>query len=217
MLIKCKNCSKNYDVSEEKLRAVQPRFFKCSACGCMFETGIKNKQLQNIMPLAENFTEQPNTLATSKGVNENADSHIFEPVKIKKQMPWSKIVVGMCACITTVICVLCMITVARLYLIAPAKTPIQSKDFSFNNTQFYLTDKNNLLIQGNLLNKTKEIKKAPFVLILIKNKKEKELLRQYKSIKRQTLDAQEQIPFYIGVENIPSDSFKVEILTEERA
>ena len=78
-----------------------------------------------------------------------------------------------------------------------------------------VTVKNNLFVAGQLINSTNKKKKTPSVLVLLKNKKDKELQRQYAKIKRATLDSKESLYFNVGVENIPSDTFKVEIVAKE--
>ncbi len=40
MLIKCENCSAEYEVSEKRLNAQHPHFLKCSACGFVFQTPV---------------------------------------------------------------------------------------------------------------------------------------------------------------------------------
>lgn len=43
MLIKCENCSVIYKVPDERLALEHPHFFKCSACGSVFEVPLDNE------------------------------------------------------------------------------------------------------------------------------------------------------------------------------
>ena len=219
MLIKCENCCKIYNVPDDKWYSLEPHFVKCFACGTVFSTCFESKnypteQSENVIPLAEIFTpkEEPDTVKMSDSQNP-----IFEPVKIKKQIPWQKIITGFFACITTVICVLFLVSVLRLYLFSPVKMSpvIKSNPFTFSKTQFHLTRKNNLFISGRLTNSADNLKQMPFISVLLKNEKNKVLQRQTKSLKKRTLDAKEYVDFNVSVKDIHPDAFKIEILAEE--
>ena len=216
MLIKCENCSKMYNVPDEKWLNFKPHFFKCSVCGTVFKSPLQSEIIAHentskVTPLAEIFTEHPEEKQTVS----NIKTQIFEPVKVKKTLPWSKIILGSCACITTAICLLFMISVIRLYLHHPEEKLIQNKDFTFTNTHFVVSPKNNLFISGKLVNLTNRDKTMPFILVSLKNNKNKELQRQYKKLKKGKLESNETIDFNIGIENIHPDSFKIEIAAEE--
>ncbi len=216
MLIKCENCSKTYNVPYDKWCSFRPHFFKCSFCGTVFKSPVQSENFvsensKKVIPLAEIFTEQPE----EEQIFSETKNHIFEPVKEKKKLPWSKIVISSCACVTTAICLLFMISVVRLYLHQPIKGIIHHQDFSFSNTNFILSPKNNLFISGQLVNLANKSQKMPFILVSLKNKKNKEVQRQYAKLKKENLEPKEYIDFNIGLENIHPDSFKIELAAEE--
>jgi hypothetical protein len=50
MKIKCENCSVEYEVSDERLSLEHPHFFKCSACGFVFDFKQKQENEDVLLP-----------------------------------------------------------------------------------------------------------------------------------------------------------------------
>ena len=75
MLIKCENCSVVYKVPDERLALEHPRFFKCSACGNVFEVSTEkvDEDFEDVVkteeetkePLTDNVVEDTEIVESS--------------------------------------------------------------------------------------------------------------------------------------------------------
>ncbi len=166
MFIKCEKCSRVYEVSDEKVAAQAPHFFKCTACGNVFDAPFEPPETEsppNVLPLADIFTplppEETQDLPTQTDLTATTESDalfetpdkgtVFEPVLVKKFQE-RRLFIGGIAFIFTVCALLYLFYVGRFYFTrklplteplyekAGISTDILGEGLAFENTLFDL-------------------------------------------------------------------------------
>ena len=229
MFIKCENCSKVYDVSDEKYLMQKPHFFKCFACGCMFKSPIASDDLiqekpDDVMPLSEIFVPTENSTEDELTVDESkkrepitskiSQSAVFEPIKQKRNF-WPRVVLGASAGLVAFLVMLLMLFAARLYVNALVSSAYD-EGFVFKDTEFKVTKGKGLNIFSTLINASETGKITPVVVVLITDKKGRKIDQKKVFLNKYEMLPHEKLPFNIDIKRIHPKAYKIEILMEKQ-